>query len=162
MHRLGTTLMLAIAMASVAAAMVASAGSAAGARRQRVAIEERAVSGKPTGTFKLLPLAPGPLKADSGTFTFSAKEKPAVEVDGQRVTTYTTTDVLKGKRGTMVIRSVTSSTNSGAGYLVGTGPWTATRGAKSYAKVSGGGVGSGVVTPRGVIYTRYEGYLTVP
>ena len=162
MHRLGTTLLLVIALASVAVAMVATAGSAAGARRQQIAIEERGVSGKRRGTFRLLPLAPGPLKADSGTFTFSLKEEPAEEVDGQRVTTYTATDVLKGKRGTLTLRSVTSSTNSGAGYRVGSGPWTAMRGTKAYAKASGGGAGSGVVPPRGIIYSRYEGYVSVP
>jgi hypothetical protein len=162
MHRLGTTLMLVTAVASAAAAMVATAGSAASARRQQIAIEERAVSGKRRGTFRLLPLAPGPLKADSGTFTFTAKEEPAEEVDGQRVTTYTTIDVLKGKRGTLTVRSETKSTNSGAGYLVGSGPWTVTRGTKAYAKARGGGAGSGVVTPRGAIYSRYEGYVSVP
>ena len=146
-----------------AAAVLATAGAAGtAATKQRIAIEERAVSDSPTGTFKLLPLTTGPLKADSGTAAFLVKRRGTVTASGQRVTTYAVTETLTGKRGVIELRAVTKSTDAGGGYLAGSGPWSVTGGTKAYDGLQGGGRESGVLTPRKVIFTRYEGYVTLP
>jgi hypothetical protein len=164
MHRLGTTLTLVIAAGAAGAAMLAASGSAGTAAKQQIAIEERAVSreGELRGTFKLIPMTRGAVKADSGTYTFVVNSTPTVIVNGQRVTRYTSTATLKGKRGTLTIRTATRSTNSGGGYLIGAGPWFIKAGTKSYAGLRGGGAGSAVLTPRGVVFGRYEGYVGNP
>ncbi len=159
--RNGIWLVAAIGM--TVAAVLATAGAAGtAATKQRIAIEERAVSDSPTGTFKLLPLTPGPVKADSGRATFSLKRGGTSTASGQRVATYAVTQTLTGKRGIIEIRAVTKSTDAGGGYLAGSGPWSITGGTKAYNRLHGGGRQSGVLTPAKVIFTRYEGYVTLP
>ena len=118
------------------------------------------MSGSFSGTFKLIPLTPGSVKADNGTFTFSIKPRPSVLVSGQRVTTYGGADELTSKRGTLEIRSVTRSTEAGGEYLVGSGTWSAAGGTKAYAGLRANGMGSSILTPRKVIFSRYEGFVS--
>ena len=142
--------------------VLVSAGAAGPVvKKQRIAIEERSSVGASSGTFTLIPLTPGPVKADSGTFTFSATEKPTVIRDGQRVTTYVGVDQLRGKHGTLRIPNVTSATDAASGYSAGTVTWSLSRGTGVYSGLSGGGRGAGVLTPQGAISTRYEGYVSV-
>lgn len=130
--------------------------------RQTIAIEERSTAGSAKGTFKLIPLTPGSVKADAGTVTFSVQARPTVVVNGQRVTTYVNDEVLKGKRGVLTIRSVMRSTDGGGGFLVGTGTWSVTTGTKAYKTLKARGGASGVVTSLKAISTRYEGYVATP
>lgn len=149
----------------VAAAFLSASASVAQARthatKQRIAIEERITLGAQSGTFRLIPLTPGPLKADSGTLTYMAQQVPAVIRDGQRAARYKGTDVLAGKRGTLRIPNTTASTDAGGGYSVGTGTWSFGRGTGTYAGLSGRGRASVAATPSGLIMTRYEGYASV-
>lgn len=154
---------LALSVSVGIAASLTSLGAASTAvTKQRVAIEERAVSDSPTGTFTLMPLTAGPIKADSGSVAFAVRRRGTVTVSGQRVATYTVKQTLTGKRGVIEIRAVTKSTDAGGGYLAGTGPWSVAAGTKAYAGLRGGGRQSGVLTPKKVIFTRYEGFVTLP
>ena len=156
-----TALVAVLCVVSMAAlASLGAAGTAA--TKQRIAIEERAVSDSPNGTFKLVPLTPGPIKADSGSAVFAVKRRGTVTVSGQRVATYVVKQTLTGKRGVIEVRAVTKSTDAGGGYLAGSGPWSISSGTKAYAGLRGGGRQSGVLTPKKVIFTRYEGFVTVP
>jgi hypothetical protein len=154
-----------IAAAVIGAALVAAVlipGGAAGpaAKWQRVAIEER--GGANGGTFKLIPLTPGPIKADSGTWMFlGATQKPTVILKGQTVKRFKGTDQFTGKGGTFRIPSVSSVLDAGGGFAVGTQTWSFSSGTGAYAGVSGGGAGAFVVTPSGRGGgDRFEGYVS--
>jgi len=151
-----------IAVAAVAAPLAVAGSVGTDSGKQRIAIEEKSTLGAPSGTFRLIPLTGGPLKADSGTFTFSATQTPTVVRDGQTVTTYRAVDTLKGKLGTLKIPSVSNVSAAGGGFFALGGPWSVGSGSGAYAGLRGGGRGSGVGTPKGVALTRYEGYLVAP
>ena len=114
------------------------------------------------GTFRLIPLTPGPLKEDSGTFTFSATQRPTVIRDGQTVTTYKGVDMLKGKLGTLRIPGVNTSLDAGGGFQAGTSTWSVADGTGAYADLRGGGRGAVVGTPKGIVLGRNEGYVSTP
>jgi hypothetical protein len=141
--------------------VLVSAGAAEQAvKKQRIAIEERGADGSTSGTFTLIPLTSGPVKADSGTFTFSATHQATAIRGGQSVTTYQGADRLKGKHGTLRVPNVTKATDAGGGYNAGTATWSLETGTGSYAGLHGGGRGTVVGTPQGSILTRYEGYVS--
>jgi hypothetical protein len=154
----GTTVLVAAAFLS-ASASVGQARTLA--KKQRIAIEERITLGAQSGTFRLIPLTPGPLKADSGTLTYTAQQLPVVIRDGQRTARYKGIDALAGKRGTLRIPNTTASTDAGGGYSAGTGTWSFGRGTGIYTGLSGRGRVSVAATPSGLIVTRYEGYVSV-
>ena len=138
-----------------------SVGSArALANKQRIAIEEKSTLGTHGGTFRLIPLTPGPVKADSGTFTYTAQPLPTAIRNGQRVARYTGTDTLTGKRGTLYISNTTASTDAGGGYSVGTGTWSVGGATGAYVGLNGRGRAAAVGTPGGLTISRYEGYVT--
>lgn len=154
----GTAVLVAVVLLSASA----SVGQArAFAKQQRIAIEERITLGAQGGTFRLIPLTPGPFKADSGTLNYTAQQLPTVIRDGQRTTRYKGTDTLTGKRGTLSIANTTAVTDAGGGYSVGTGTWSLGRSTGTYAGLTGGGRAAVAGTPRGLITTRYEGYVSV-
>ena len=154
----GTAILVAAAFLSASA----SVGQArALAKKQRIAIEERVTLGAQRGTFRLIPLTPGPLKPDSGTLTYAAQQLPVIIRDGQRTARYKGIDALTGKRGTLRIPTTTASTNAGGGYSVGTGTWSFGRGTGTYTGLSGRGRASVAAIPSGLIITRYEGYVSV-
>jgi hypothetical protein len=126
--------------------------------KQRIAIEERWQDGT-VGTFKLIPLSKGPVKADSGTFTFPAAVSTVTIKDGQTVTTYNGTDTLDGRNGTLTIPNIQRFTDVGSSYQTGAGAWSISDGTGSYRRLHGGGGGSTVATPDGIVLTRYEGYV---
>ncbi len=153
-------LWVAVAAILLGAVLVSVGAAEPTARKQRIAIEEKVQLGATSGTFTIIPLTPGPTKADSGTFTFSATTQPTAIRGGQSVTTYKGVDELKGKRGTLRVPAVTTSTDAGGGYGAGTATWSIGGGTGAYAGLEGGGRGTVVGTPRGTVFTRYEGYVT--
>jgi hypothetical protein len=154
----------AVALASLTALIAVIGATASTQKRQRIAIQEAARStGKSgTGTFTLTPLTPGPLKRDTGTYTFTVKISLTVIRGGQRSTTYTGVDELQGKRGTLRIPNVILGSRAGGGYQIGAATWSVKRGTKAYAGIAGGGRGGFVLTPRGFVFSRYEGFVTTP
>ena len=150
---------VAIAAISLSSALVSSGTAGPLVKKQRIAIEERVAHGARSGTFTLIPLTPGPLKADSGTFTFSVTTEPTIIRNGQSITTYKGVDELKGKRGTLRIPNVTAATAAGGGYGAGTATWSIRSGTGAYAGLKGSGRGAVVGTPEADL-TRYEGYVS--
>ena len=143
--------------------VVAIGASASPVAKQRIAIEEKTtVSFAGTGTFRLIPLTPGPLRADSGSFTFFGGFRGITIRGGQEVKTYAGLDTLDGKRGTLRVKATSTSTDSGFGYDGGGSTWSFVEGTGSYASLKGGGRGTIVSTPSGTVLSRYEGYVTVP
>lgn len=153
-------LIIGLALLALSSALASGGAASTNAVKQRIAIEERspaAASGR--GTFRLIPLTPGPLKADSGTFTWSGGQSgsPAIR-NGQRVITYKGVDVLQGKNGTLRIPNVTFVVDAGGGYGAGKQTWSIAAGTGAYAHLTGGGAGANVGTPKRIVFTRYEGY----
>jgi hypothetical protein len=83
--------------------------------------------------------------------------------EGQRVAIYDSiVETLKGKRGSLVIRSRIEYVDAGNGYHVGTGTWKVARGTGQYAQITGGGRRGDVYLDRGPWSGRNEGFLTLP
>lgn len=157
------TVLLALA-AAVTLTSVAAAGL--DAAKQRVAIMTKgAANASSPAVFVLTPLQAGALKPDSGT-TRVAGSLPPERVamrEGQRVAIYDSiVETLKGKRGSLVIRSRLEYVDAGNGYHVGTGTWKVVRGTGQYAQITGGGRRGDVYLDRGPWSGRNEGFLTLP
>lgn len=151
--------------AAVAAAVTLTSVAAAGpnAPRQRVAITTQFSGQTHVSPFVLTPLQTGALKRDSGTLTVvgaGLSPKQVVMRKGQKVEIYDGTAVLKGKQGSLVIRSRAAYVYGGNGYHVGTGTWNVVRGTGEYARITGGGRSGHVWLDRGPWSSRNEGYLT--
>jgi hypothetical protein len=141
-------------------ALVVAGASGQATKRQRIAIEE---NGDRSGTFKLIPLTPGPVKADSGAWTFAgATQSSSVIRNGQALTRFKGADQFKGRNGTFRIPTVSLVMDAGGGFAAGTQTWSLRNGTGAYAGVRGGGAGVFVSTPRGGGSDRFEGYVTVP
>jgi hypothetical protein len=144
------------AMLGVVATVSSAATDATSApvNKQRVAVEGvySVVTGK--GTFKLIPLTPGPLKADSGTLLGSGVVKPKIIRNGQGVTVIAGSDSYAGKNGsfTMIERleevTVGGPLAGGARYRILTGTWTFVGGTGAYEDVTGQGAYASVTLPR--------------
>jgi hypothetical protein len=155
---------LGVALAICCAGVVAVNGAAStSAARQRIAIEERVGIATSKGTFRLIPLTRGAVKADSGTAKLAMKRRGPYVVNGQSVTTYDMLEELVGRRGTFAIRSSMRSTQAGGDYLIASGSWSVSPpGAKSYVGFRARGAASAVLDLLNVIRTRYEGYVIAP
>jgi hypothetical protein len=154
-------------LVALAAAVTLTSAAAAGpeAAKQRVAITTQSGGQTQVSPFLLSPLRAGALKRDSGTLTVvgaGLTPKRVVIREGQRVEIYDSTAVLKGKRGSLVIRSRAEYVDGGNGYHVGTGTWTVVRGTGQYSRVTGGGRSGHVWLDRGPWSSRNEGLLTLP
>jgi hypothetical protein len=150
-----------IALSTVTMASVASGGPAA--KRQRVAIDGRLVLASNKGTWTLIPLSRGPLKKDSGTLVGGGVVKPPVIKDGAKITVILGKDVLTGKYGTFVLTQVVESMAAGRGETADVGTWKFMKGTRAYKGVTGGGRFAAACCARtGVLYSRQEGYLTIP
>ena len=148
------------ALVCVIAAVVSITAAAAPTAKQRIAIEER---GDRNGTFKLIPLTPGPLKADAGTWMFLGDTQlPTVIRNGQQVTRYRGSDGFKGKYGTFRLSVVSFVVDAGGGFQAGTQTWSFRSGTGAYSGLGGGGAGAFVATPHGGGGDRFEGYVTIP
>jgi hypothetical protein len=149
-------------VAAVTLTSVAAAGP--DAAKQRVAIMTKGVANTPSpARFVLTPLQAGAFKRDSGTTGASQPHERVVMRAGQRVSIYDAiVETLKGKRGTLVIRSRIEYVDAGNGYHVGTGTWKVVRGTGQYAGVAGGGRRGDVWLDRGPWSGNNEGFLTRP
>ena len=144
------------AMLGVVATVSSAATDATSApvNKQRVAVEGvySVVTGK--GTFKLVPLTPGPLKADSGTLLGSGVVKPKIIRNGQGVTVIAGSDSYAGKNGsfTMIERleevTVGGPLAGGARYRIVTGTWRLAGGTGAYENVTGQGAYASISFPR--------------
>jgi hypothetical protein len=162
-----TKTIAAVVACLVAMGLVAASSGSASVRgaevttaKQKIAIEEKSAAGSKISTFKLIPLTAGPLAADSGTFTSSAKLQRTVVRNGKKVYFYSGVDNLKGKHGTIRISSLSAITTAPGGYYVGVGTWKVRAGTGAYTGVSGGGSAKAVAAPSGSASGRYTGYVT--
>jgi hypothetical protein len=149
----------------VAAAMVTLTASAAGsqtASKQRIAITSQAAKATQVSHFVLTPLESGPLKGDSGTLSATFPPEHVMLREGQTVTVYQGTAILKGKRGTLVLRYRDEYVDGGNGYHPGLGTWKTVRGTGQYVGITGGGRTGNVSLDRGPWSSRNEGFVTLP
>jgi hypothetical protein len=157
-------LALVVALAAVTLTSVAAAGP--DAAKQRVALMTKGMANASSpAVFVLTPLQAGALKRDSGTTGVEGSLPPerVVVREGQRVAIYDPiVETLKGKRGSLVIRSRIEYVDAGNGYHVGTGTWKVVRGTGQYAQVTGGGRRGDVYLDRGPWSGRNEGFLNHP
>lgn len=157
---------LAIVVALAAAVTLTSVAAASpDASSQRVTIMTKGTSNalRPA-EFVLTPLQAGALKKDSGT-TASGGSLPPERIvmrEGQKVTIYDPIlETLKGKRGTLVIRSRIEYVDAGNGYHVGTGTWKVVRGTGQYAQITGGGRRGDVWLDSGPWSGYNQGFLRI-
>lgn len=161
-----TTRSLLVAVVTLAV-LVAGSGAATGStdvavKKQRIAIEGTFSSGLGTGKFKLIPLTPGPLKKDSGTFKVGFSGTPIDPTpqirNGQSVTFVAGRDDHTGKNGTFSVTQRLEIVSAGGSYAVVTGTWTFERGTGVYEGLAGGGAVAAIVLP-GDDRFRHEGFL---
>ena len=153
-----------LALTALAAAtnLVSTVSAGSLAQKQRVMLVQKQRAGAPTGTFDFYVLGSGPLKFDSGTYAYTAMEKPPVILKGQGMAVIVTVATLTGRRGRFVIRWRMEFVGAGDGNTVGTGTWSIVRGTGAYTGASGGGrVAAVAVTPRGFTSSQYEGFVRV-
>jgi hypothetical protein len=151
-----------VVFACIAVAMLASLGAASPtAPRQRVAIVERIGFNGGASTFEIIPLAPGPLKHDSGTIgPATGEQNPGVVTrNGQRLAVIVGADPMTGKHGTFDVSQRIERAELGGGYGVATGTWSFRNGTGAYAGFTGGGRFAGLDLPSGRVLIRQEGYL---
>jgi hypothetical protein len=153
--RICTLLMSAAALGALAMTTSAATGATgAPVKKQRIVIEGTFNIGTSKGTFKLIPLTPGPLKQDSGTFTGTGAFEPAVIRNGQRVTPVIGSDRLTGKNGSFTVGqrleivAAGGPVAAGGRYSVVTGTWSLSGGTGSYAGLAASGGYAAVAFPR--------------
>jgi hypothetical protein len=158
MTRLGIGVAVIVA---ITATSVAAAGPIAA--KQRVAIVTYGAEANPNAArFLLTPLQAGALKRDSGTGSAVLSNERVVMREGQRVAIYdSVVETLKGKRGTLVIRSRIEWVEAGSGYHIGTGTWKVMRGTGQYVRAAGSGRRGDVYLDSGPWSGRNEGFLTL-
>jgi hypothetical protein len=150
-------------VAGVCAATLTAAGSAMQTvSKQRVAIVER-VNGQGGGTFQLIPLSSGPLKADSGKVSHGGDSLGTITRQGQRLKRASGTDELRGKLGSFKINRAIEIAEVGDGYSTYGGTWSLDIYVqkRQYLGFSGGGRLAAVELPHdGGTILRQEGFLT--
>jgi hypothetical protein len=127
-----TALLLAVALV-----VAVTAAAAPVAKRQQVVVNMKEQTGK--GTFALLALTPGALSAHAGSYTWIVTSKKTGSVDGQGFDRYDAIVTYTGKRGTFVVREVSTLVAVALGQKVGTGTWRILRGTGAYERARGGG-----------------------
>jgi hypothetical protein len=147
-------LVTAAVLSLLTVASVATGSTTAPAKKQRVAIEGIFDTGAGKGTFRLVPLTPGPIKPDAGTFTGGGEISPAVVRNGQEVTVITGVDRHTGKHGSFTVTqrltmvTVGGPLAGGARYRIVTGTWSFGGGTGDYEGVVGQGAYSAIQFPR--------------
>lgn len=156
------TTALVVLLAGVSAVVllsVASAGSQA--TKQRISFLQVFDPTTESGSWKLVPLSPGPLKADSGGQKGGGKVGAQTLRNGQRVLPIVGSDKMTGKRGTLVISQSLVSTGVGRRYTADIGTWKVVSGTGAYEGMTGGGRFAGVGLPGGKVIINQEGWVTV-
>ena len=143
--------------------LVALAGISAAttvATKQRVVIDMKERPG--VGSFVLKPLTAGPVKRDTGMYTWVVTSKTTGTRDGQSFERVVADVTYEGENGTFVAREVDFLVAVAIGQRAATGTWKILRGTGAYSEVRGHGrlaAAIGVVSPSP---WRYEGFLTSP
>ena len=147
-------------MLAAAVAAIATAGSGARnhqMRNQRIAITFHSLA----QSFVLVPLTPGPMRRDSGSYSsccwtrrFSTRDGESMEIDDPTVT-------MKGKRGTFTWHERLTFVDIDNGYDVATGPWKITRGTGAYVHLRGHGREAAVDRHNVEVAARDEGVVAL-
>ncbi len=154
-----TALTLAVA-GLLAVSVISVAAGAPSATKQRIAIQGTFNTTTGEGTFTVIPLTPGLLKRDSGTFSGDGDIKPTVvRKNGQSVTVIVGQDNLTGKHGTFTVSQQIESIQVGGNYWTDRGTWSFETGTGAYAGLRGGGVFAAAGLPKGLLRFREEGYV---
>ena len=113
------------------------------------------------GTFSLLPLKPGVVASDRGSFTAVTGPEKIVYRDGQLLELVSGTDTLAGKSGQIVIRWTVESVDAGFGNKVGVGRWSIVSGTVAYAELQGSGRFAVMFPgpPAKYLTAQYEGFV---
>ena len=144
------------------AVVVASAAAAPGApTKQRVAFVGAFDTNNGGGTWRLIPLTPGPLKADSGTVSGSGEVVGRPLRNGQRVTLDHGRRQPDRKAQVLGISQSVVSTQVAPGLSADIGTWKFHGGIGAYEHVTGGGRFAAVGLASGVIRVSQEGWLTI-
>ncbi len=154
---------LTVLVALAAAVTLASAaGAGPDAVKQRVTITTQAPKTTYVSSFVLTPMQTGAVKADSGSWIAGPETTHRVVRGGQDVSIYVQTSTLKGKLGSLVVRTRQEWAEAGNGYNASADTWKVVRGTGQYAGVTGGGRGTSVwFEPNDHWSTRVQGFLTV-
>ena len=148
--------------AVIAVTLVGVASGGSTATKQRVAIDGR-FNNNNAGTFRIIPLTTGALKADSGKFTGTGNVgNSSVRKNGQEVTVITGSDAYAGAKGTLNVAQRLESVAAGRDHGVITGTWVVVSSTGAYEGYTGGGTFSAVELPSGALLFREEGYITKP
>jgi hypothetical protein len=156
---------LAIAAIGIfAALLVGSPLGATSAAKKLIRIDSRVVGVESGSGQFFLALGTG---GDFGKATFTRSFQPKGDVeatapDGQRYFIATETDTLKGKRGTLVIRTVGTAYSMGIGnYEVWNGKWSIVSGTGDYSKLKASGryFGLAVQTQPPAVTRRFTGFV---
>ena len=152
----------ALVVLAVAVTLTSAAAGSPDAARQRLTITTQAPKTTSVSPFVLTPMQTGPVKPDSGKLIASSPTTDrTVTRDGQDVSVYVQTSTLKGKLGSLVIRTRSEWAEAGNGYNASTETWKIVRGTGQYARISGGGRGTTVwFEPNDHWSSRYQGFLT--
>ena len=152
----------AILVALVAAVTLTSVAAAGpDAAKQRMKITTQAATTTELSRFVLTPLQAGTIKPDSGKWIAVFPPERVVMREGQRVSIYEGPSTLKGKLGSLVIRTRSEWVDAGNGYHVAAETWKVVRGTGQYAGITGGGRGGSVYLDRGPWSTQVEGFVTL-
>ena len=161
MYRALTTVFVIGSLASPLVSL-AAAGQNGKMTRQRIAIEERVDTLTGKGTWRLIPLTPGPISRDSGKVVCTTRVVGTAMREGARVTLIVGHHELTGKRGTITISQEVESADValGSAYSTDVGAWKLRRGTSACADLHGGGRFAAVGLPSGTVLARQEGWVS--
>ena len=159
-QRITALVVLLACSSAVVLLSVASAGSTA--TKQCVSFLMNFNPGTETASWQLIPLSPGRLKRDEGSSTGGGTIGAPSLRNGQRVTPISGSDMMTGKRGTLVISQTLVSAQVGNRYTADVGTWKFVSGTGAYKGLTGGGRFAGVGLPSGnTVLINQEGCLRV-
>jgi hypothetical protein len=154
---------IALVVLAVAVTLASTAAGSSAVARQRVTITTQAPKTTKVSPFVLTPLQSGSIKPDTGRLIVGSEQSHEVTRDGQDVFVSVSTSTLKGKLGSLVVRTRQDWTEAGNGYNASTDTWKVVRGTGQYAGVTGGGRGTTVwFEPNDHWSGRAQGFLTTP
>ena len=111
------------------------------------------------GTFEVIPLSPGPLQHDTGTFDSSGEFGNFVVHGGLRLQIGHGSDALTGKQGTVALSQQVQHVNVVGGYFVDTGTWSFAGGTGAYVNLAGSDRFVAVALPSNRLLVRQKGIV---